>query len=162
MNPLKPTADLCDELGSSVVVCEPIFRRFGELEHFGGTVVTLRTFEDNTKVRTILAEPGQGRVLVVDGGGALTCGLLGGNLAKLAENNGWSGLVIHGCVRDAEEIDRCRIGVRALATHPRKSRKQDGGERDVEVAFAGVRLVPGVRLVADRDGVVLLTAATAP
>ncbi len=162
MIPLKPTADLCDELGSAVAVCRPIFRSFGELDHFGGAVVTLRTFEDNTKVRTILAEPGRGRVLVVDGGGALTCGLLGGNLAKLAEENGWSGLVIHGCVRDAEEIDRCRIGVRALATHPRKSRKQDGGERDVEVSFAGVSFAPGARLVADRDGVVLLPAENLP
>ena len=156
MSSLKSTADLCDELGADVVVCQPIFKRYGDKVRFGGPIVTLRTFEDNTKVRSILEEPGQGRVLVVDGGGALTCGLLGGNLAKLAEDNDWAGLVIHGCVRDADEIDDCRIGVRALATHPRKSRKEDAGERDVELRFAGVRFAPGMQLVADRDGVILL------
>jgi regulator of ribonuclease activity A len=153
---MKPTADLCDERGSDARICEPIFADYGGVDSFHGPIVTLQTFEDNSGVRGILSEPGQGRVLVVDGGGALTCGLLGGNLARLAEQNGWAGLVVHGCVRDTAEIETFAVGVKALAAHPRKSRQRGEGERDVPVEFAGVAFRPGDYLVADRDGVIVL------
>ena len=153
---MRPTADLCDDHGAEARTCEPLFTDFGGARRFAGTIVTLKTFEDNTKVRTILSEPGGGRVLVVDGAASTRCALLGGNLAQLAASNGWSGLVINGCVRDVAEIESFEVGVKALATMPRKSRKQDAGERDVPVTFAGVTFEPGQYLVADRDGIVVM------
>ena len=153
---MKPTADLCDEQGREIQACEPVFRDFGGRIRFGGPIVTLETFEDNTKVRTILSEPGAGRVLVIDGGGSRGCALLGGNLAVLAQRNGWSGVLVHGCVRDSAELRDVPIGIKAMWAFPRKSRKDDGGTRDVPVTFAGVTFEPGHYLVADEDGIVVL------
>lgn len=157
---ITPTTDLCDAnepmlADGSLRVLAPLFRAWGGRAGFAGPVATLRCFEDNSLVRTALEEPGRGRVLVVDGGGSLRCALLGGNLAKLAEENGWAGVIVNGCVRDADEIDACAIGVRALASHPRKSDKRGNGQRDVVVEFAGVRIAPGEWCCADRDGVLV-------
>jgi regulator of ribonuclease activity A len=154
------TTDLCDAhegllADGRLRVLHPLFRCYGANPAFAGPISTLKCFEDNTLVRTALEEPGQGRVLVVDGGASLRCALLGGNLAKLAEKNGWAGVVVNGCVRDAQEIDACRVGVRALASHPRKSDKRGAGQRDVVVEFAGARIAPGEWCYADRDGVLV-------
>lgn len=134
---------------------EPVFRDYGSKLAFSGPIATLKTFEDNPKVRELLETPGEGRVLVVDGGGSLRCALFGGNLAVLAERNGWAGLVINGCVRDTAEIATSNIGVKALAAHPRRSDRKGLGEVGVAVAFAGVVFRPGEYLYADGDGIVV-------
>jgi regulator of ribonuclease activity A len=149
------TPDLCDEFGAEVRVAEPMFRDFGAVECFAGPIATLRVFEDNGLVRQALEMPGGGRVLVVDGGGSLRTALVGGNLAGLAHENGWSGLVVYGCIRDAAEIGRTSLGVKALQAVPRRSAKAGAGERGVPVAFAGVTFAPGAWLYADRDGIVV-------
>lgn len=141
-------------------MAEPILRDFGSSTAFSGSVATVRVFEDNVLVRSALEQPGDGRVLVIDGGGSLRCALVGDQIAGLARKNGWSGLVIHGCIRDAEAIAQIRIGVKALATNPRKSQKRGEGERDVPVTFAGITFEPGDALFADADGVVLLDEAS--
>ncbi|MFP5462079.1 MAG: ribonuclease E activity regulator RraA [Gammaproteobacteria bacterium] len=157
---MQATTDLCDAnenllADGSLRVLAPLFQSWGARTAFAGPVSTLRCFEDNSLVRTALEEPGEGRVLVVDGGGSLRCALLGGNLAQLADRNGWAGVIVNGCVRDADEIDACAIGVRALAAHPRKSDKRGIGQRDVAVEFAGSRIEPGHWCYADRDGVLV-------
>jgi regulator of ribonuclease activity A len=149
------TPDLCDEFGAEVRVAEPMFRDFGGVERFAGPIATLRVFEDNALVRQALEMPGGGRVLVVDGGGSLRTALVGGNLAALAHRNGWSGLVVYGCIRDAAEIASTPVGVKALQAVPRRSAKAGAGERSVPVAFAGVTFAPGAWLYADRDGIVV-------
>jgi regulator of ribonuclease activity A len=149
------TPDLCDEFGAEVRVAEPLFRDFGGVERFAGPIATLRVFEDNALVRRALEMPGGGRVLVVDGGGSLRSALVGANLAALARENGWSGLVVYGCIRDAAEIASTPVGVKALHAVPRKSAKDGAGERGVPVAFAGVTFTPGAWLYADRDGIVV-------
>jgi regulator of ribonuclease activity A len=149
------TPDLCDEFGAEVRVAEPLFRDFGGVERFAGPIATLRVFEDNALVRQALEMPGEGRVLVVDGGGSLRSALVGGNLATLARENGWSGLVVYGCIRDAVEIASTPVGVKALHAVPRRSAKTGAGERGVPVAFAGVTFTPGAWLYADRDGIVV-------
>ncbi|WP_437731578.1 ribonuclease E activity regulator RraA [Sorangium sp. So ce1335] len=148
------TTDLCDEHPDAVVVSEPVFRDYGGARLFHGRIATVKVHEDNVLVRKTLEEPGEGRVLVVDGGGSLRCALLGDNLADMARQNGWAGLVVYGCIRDAEAIARLAIGVKALATHPRKSGKKGAGDRDVPVTFAGVTYVPGGFVYADHDGVI--------
>jgi len=149
------TADLYDELGEQLKVAAPLFRDFGGRAAFEGPLATVKVFEDNTLVRTILSEPGQGRVLVVDGGGSTRCALLGDQLAKLAYTNGWAGVVVWGCVRDVDALAELALGVKALGTNPRKSAKLGVGTRDVPVRFAEVEFLPGEYLVADRDGVVV-------
>lgn len=149
------TTDLCDEFGAEVSVAEPLFRDWGGAASFAGPIETLRVFEDNGLVRQALEGPGQERVLVVDGGGSLRTALVGGNLAALAHRNGWAGLVVHGCIRDAAEIAATPIGVKALSAIPRKSAKAGAGERGVPVTFAGVTFFPGAHLYADRDGIVV-------
>ena len=149
------TADLCDEFGAEVRVAEPLFRDWGGASSFAGPIETLRVFEDNALVRAALETPGRGRVLVVDGGGSLRSALVGGNLAALAHRNGWSGIVVHGCIRDAAEIAGTPLGVKALHAIPRKSARAGAGDRGVPVTFAGVTFVPGAHLYADRDGIVV-------
>ncbi len=149
------TADLCDEFPDDVRVAEPIFESFGAVGTFGGRVRTVRVFEDNVRVKDTLSGTGNGDVLVVDGGGSLRCALMGGDIAVLAANNGWSGVVIFGCVRDVHEIDAVELGVRALASCPRKSTKRGLGESDVPLSFAGVDIKPGDYLYADADGLIV-------
>lgn len=149
------TADLCDANPDKVRVAEPFFSHYGQLPSFTGPAKTLRVFEDNTLVRATLETPGEGRVLVVDGGGSRRCALLGDNLAQLLHDNGWAGAVIYGCIRDSAEISRMDVGVRALATHPRQSRKRGEGEQDIIVEFAGVTIHPGDYIYVDADGVLL-------
>lgn len=149
------TADLYDAHGDDLQVADPIFRDFGGWPAFSGPIVTLKVYEDNSRVRTALEEQGEGRVLVVDGAGSTRRALLGDRLASLAAANGWSGVVIYGAIRDVEEIEKLPIGVKALATTPRKTEKRNTGERDRVVHFAGVTFTPGHHLYADRDGVVV-------
>src|SRR3569833_1474634 len=137
------TCDLCDAnedklAAGTLAALPPVFRPFGQLVKFAGPAATLKVFEDYALVRATLETPGEGRVLVVDGGASLRCALVGGNLGQLAENNGWAGIVVNGCVRDSDEINACRIGVRALATHPQRSFRKGTGERDLPVSIAGV------------------------
>ena len=155
------TTDLCDE-HPDAQVCAPVFLALGGSAAFSGPITTLKVFEDNTSVREAVGRPGEGRVLVVDGGGSLRCSLFGGNLAVAAAENGWAGVVVHGAVRDVAELAAQPIGVRALAVFPRKSERglhSSVAERPVE--FAGVVFRPGEWLCADADGVVVLPAPPA-
>ncbi|MSQ68766.1 MAG: RraA family protein [Gammaproteobacteria bacterium] len=149
------TADLYDAHGENLRVMAPLFRDYGGHASFEGTVVTLKVFEDNSLVRTALEEPGCGRVLVVDGGGSLRCALVGDLLAALGVQNGWAGILVYGCIRDGVPLSRLAIGVKALASNPRKSVKKGLGARDVLLRFADVRVNPGDYLYADADGVVI-------
>ena len=149
------TADLYDEFENSLSICEPLFSDYGGHVSFHGRVRTLKCYEDNSLVREMLTEKVSGDVLVVDAGGSLRCAMLGDMLAKMAVDNGWSGVLMFGCIRDADEIASMSLGVKALSTHPAKSKKQGVGERDIQVTFAGVRFVPGHYLYADRDGIVV-------
>ncbi|MFT4563588.1 MAG: regulator of ribonuclease activity A [Gammaproteobacteria bacterium] len=151
----KPTADLYDEHGEALRVLAPLFRDFGGILSFEGPVSTLKVYEDNSLVRSALEENGGGRVLVIDGAGSLRCALVGDNLAALGAQNNWAGIVVFGCIRDAVLISKIRIGVKALATNPRKSVKKGLGERDIAVRFADVKMSPGDHLYADPDGIVI-------
>ncbi|AKU94629.1 Ribonuclease E inhibitor RraA [Labilithrix luteola] len=149
------TADLCDAHSDTVRVLAPILRDFGKKREFAGPAVTLEVFEDNALVRAKLETPGQGRVLVIDGGGSLRRALVGGNLGKLAENNGWAGVIVHGAVRDTLELAECNVGVKALVTAPLRSEKKGAGREQVPVTFAGVTIEPGHWVYADDDGVIV-------
>jgi len=149
------TADLCDQFSDEVQVTEPLLQDFGGKTTFGGEVVTVDVFEDNTLVRKQLEQAGEGRVLVVDGGGSLLTALLGDQLATLAQENGWAGVVIHGCIRDAEEVAKIPIGVKALNTCPRRSKKQGRGTTNRPVHFAGITFRAGQYLYADKDGIII-------
>ncbi len=134
---------------------DPVFRDFGGASRFAGEIETARVFEDNGLVRQVLETAGDGRVLVVDGGGSLRTALVGGRLAGLALGNGWAGLLINGCVRDAAELREVPLGVRALNTSPLPSGKTGSGERGGTVSFAGVTFSPGRFLYADEDGLII-------
>ncbi|MCC5860912.1 MAG: ribonuclease E activity regulator RraA [Gammaproteobacteria bacterium] len=149
------TADLYDEFGDELEVPDPLFRHFGGQRRFCGPIRTVSTLEDNTQVRATLETPGDGHVLVVDGVGSLRVALVGDQLGQLAIDNHWAGLLVHGCVRDSAVLAQMPIGVLALATNPAKSRKQNQGQVDVPLRFAGASFVPGHWLYADDDGVVL-------
>ncbi len=153
------TADLCDANEGRIQVVAPMFRSFGGRTAFGGPIATLKVFEDNTLVRSALEGAGEGRVLVVDGGGSLRCALVGDQLALLGVNNGWAGVIVYGCIRDAKAIGQMDIGAFALATHPLKSVKRGVGERDIPVSFGGVSFVPGQYVYADEDGVIVSATA---
>jgi regulator of ribonuclease activity A len=144
--------DLCNQFSDRLQIAEPVFGDYGDEVMFSGPIVTLKVFEDNTLVRKVLEEPGDGRVLVVDGGGSTRCALLGDQLAELAEENDWAGVVVNGCIRDSAAINDIGIGVKV---HPLKSVKRNTGERDIPVHFAGVTFLPGHYLYADEDGLIV-------
>ena len=155
MSHRRPTTDLCDAYPTRVRAAEPVFRDFGGRSAFAGPIVTLKVFADNALVRSALETPGNGRVLVIDGGGSTRSALVGGNLAKLAVQNGWEGIVVFGCIRDTAEIAACDLAVKALAAHPMKSAKNGHGDRDVAVTFAGVSFEPGAWIYGDADGLIV-------
>lgn len=154
------TAEACDSNAALLAsgelrVLQPMFQIYGQCRVFSGPVVTLKVFEDNVLVRQLIESRGDGKVLVIDGGGSKRCALVGGNLAQLAHNNGWAGIVVNGCIRDVDEINACGIGVRALGSHPMKSNKKGHGEMYIPVHIGGVFIRDGEWLYADSDGVLV-------
>ena len=157
----RGTADLCDDHGDRVQVCEPTFHAFGGRRAFHGPISTVRCFEDNSRVKEAVESPGAGRVLVVDGGGSRRRALLGDKLGLAAVSNGWAGVIIHGCIRDSAELGRMDLGIRALGTMPLRSEKRGEGRREVAVRLQGVTVRPGEWIVADADGVIVQGKAPA-
>ncbi len=151
-------ADLCDEHEETIEVCEVQFRDYGARTAFSGPIRTVRCHEDNSLVKSTLATPGDGCVLVVDGGGSLHRALVGDMLAADGVKNGWSGVVVFGAVRDAPVLATLDLGIKALGTNPMRSVKRGAGVVDGPVAFGGVIFRPGDMLHADADGVVVLAA----
>lgn len=131
------------------------FANLGQVKQFGGLVVTIKCHEDNSLVKACVEEPGEGRVIVVDGGGSTRRALLGDMLAEKAAANGWSGLVIYGVIRDVDEIGATALGVQALGTCPVKTEKLGVGQRDIPVSFGGVDIAPGDYVYADNNGVLV-------
>lgn len=152
MNYVLP--DLCDEYPELVRVVSPMFRNFGAIPSFGGVITTIKCHEDNSLVADAVNEEGEGRVLVVDGGGSHRCGLLGDNLALKAANNGWAGIIVYGCVRDVDALAMIGLGIQAINVNPLKSIKRGIGLRDEVVVIGGVDFVPGEYTYADNNGVI--------
>lgn len=166
MSTSPATADLCDAneaalAAGTLQVMLPGLIALGARRAFAGPAATLKVFEDNSLIADVLKTPGNGRVLVVDAGGSMRCAVFGGNLAAAAAGNGWAGVVINGCVRDAAEIDAADIGVRALALNPRRSVKRGEGQRDIAVTMLGVTVRAGNWVYADADGVLISTVQLA-
>ncbi|MBY6061569.1 ribonuclease E activity regulator RraA [Microbacterium esteraromaticum] len=152
---MTSTADLYDEHGDALQSLPLQLRSFGGVTAFEGPIRTVRCFQDNALVKTLLSSPGDGAVLVVDGAGSLGTALMGDMIAQLAVDAGWAGVVIHGCVRDSAAIAGMPLGVKALGTNPRKSAKDGVGEVDVTVELCDVVFRPGARLYADEDGILV-------
>lgn len=153
------TCDLCDahkgDTSGAFRVLPPVFRDFGAQRRFAGPVVTVQCLDDNTVVKAAVESPGEGRVLVVDGGASLRRALLGGNLGAAAVRNGWAGVLVDGCVRDVAELAVCATGIRALASMPLPTDRRNQGLRDIVVRIQGVTVRPGEWLYADEDGTVI-------
>ena len=149
------TADLCDAHPDAVKVCHIPFRSFGRIAAFHGPIRTLSVLDDNALVRQALERPGQGAVLVVNGGGSLKRALVGDNLATLAIDNGWAGIIVHGAIRDSAVLDAMDVGVKAVGTIPVRADRDAIGEIDIPTAFGGVIFTPGDWLYADADGVIV-------
>ena len=150
------TCDLYDRHGEQLRVLPPLFRDFGGRPRFAGTVVTVKCFEDNSRIKELLATAGAGKVLLVDGGGSDRCALMGDQIAAAASSNGWEGVVICGYVRDLAALRELPLGIRALGAIPRKSQRRGAGTIQEEIAIAGVTCRPGDQLFAEEDGIVLL------
>ena len=149
------TPDLCDAYPGLVRVVEPLFNNYGGKASFGGEVVTVKCYEDNSVVKETASTPGHGKVMVVDGGGSLRRALLGDLIAEDAVKNGWEGFIIYGCIRDVDAIRKMNIGVKALNTIPLKTEKRGAGELNVPLAFGGVTFHPGEFVYADNNGIVV-------
>lgn len=149
------TPDLSDEFGDSLGYCDTQFQQYGLLTSFAGMITTVRCFEDNALLKAVLESPGHGGVVVVDGGGSVRVALLGDILAQLAIDNGWTGVIINGAVRDTGIIASLDLGVKALRTNPRRGTKTGAGEQNVPVTFGGTTFRPGDQVFSDHDGIVV-------
>jgi regulator of ribonuclease activity A len=154
----RPTADLVDEIGADVRSCDLQLRQFGGRASFAGPITTVRCFQDNALLKSVLSEPSDGGVLVIDGEGSVHSALVGDVIAGLGVDNGWAGIIINGAVRDAATLRTLDIGIKALGTNPRKSTKTGAGQRDIPVEFGGVAFRPGEIAYSDDDGIVVLSA----
>ncbi|GAA4897385.1 ribonuclease E activity regulator RraA [Streptomonospora salina] len=155
MTEVFATADLIDAHGDALASCETQFGRFGARRAFHGPIATIKCHEDNALVKEQLGQPGEGWVLVVDGGGSLRTALMGDLIAESAQENGWAGVVIHGAVRDVAALARLDLGIKALGSNPRKSAKTGAGVLDAPVAFGNVVFSPETWLYSDDDGIVI-------
>lgn len=154
------TPDLCDAYESQIAagklrVLDAIFNNYGGHDCFFGEAVTIKCFEDNSIVKQLVDSAGNGRVIVMDGGGSLRRAILGDMLAEKAASNGWAGLVINGCIRDCDEIAMIKLGVKALNTHPMKTEKRGLGDLNVDVTFAGQTIRNGDWVYSDNNGVLV-------
>ena len=149
------TADLCDAYPALVRVVAPMFTSYGGRRSFGGEIVTVKCFEDNSLVREQARQPGAGKVLVVDGGGSRRRALLGDRVAAAAAENGWAGVIIYGSIRDVEAVGQVPLGVMALGSSPVKTEKRGLGDLNVPVTFGGVTFHPGEYVYADADGIIV-------
>lgn len=158
------TCDLLDD-NPECQVCAPNmegkrFFSYGGNTKFGGEVVTVKCFEDNSRVKELLAtngkdEKGNGKVLVVDGGASMRCALLGDMIAQSGVDHGWAGVIVYGCVRDVDDMGKMPIGVQALGAIPRKSNRKGVGETDIEISFGGLTINSGMYVYADNNGIIL-------
>jgi regulator of ribonuclease activity A len=155
------TSDLCDAL-EAAQACTSQLRGFGRHRAFAGPIRTVRCSDDIVEMRARVNEPGNGCVLVVDGGGSLRRAIFGDTMAALMIRNGWAGVIVYGAVRDVAEIDQMDIGVKALGTVAKRGERRGGGAVDVPVTFGGVTFNPGCYVVADEDGLVVLPEGITP
>lgn len=153
------TPDLSDQYQDNksvdIRILDSVFHNYGGRSEFFGQVITIKCFEDNSIIKQLVGTPGEGRVIVMDGGGSLRRAILGDMIAGKAADNGWAGVIINGCVRDVEEVASIDLGVKALNTHPMKTQKRGLGDRDVDVTFAGQTISPGDWVYADNNGIVV-------
>ena len=149
------TSELCDLYAEQVDVVEPIFSSFGGVSNFYGKVTTVKCFESNGLIAEVLEENGEGRVLVIDGGGAVRRGLIDAELAQLAVDNGWEGIIVYGAVRQIQQLENVDIGIHALAPIPVSADESTAGESDVPVNFGGVTFFPEDYIYADLTGIIL-------
>ena len=149
------TPDIADEFPEEVHALELPLQNYGGVQHFCGEVVTVKCHEDNSLVKELLDTPGDGRVMVVDGGGSYRRALLGDILAEKAAGNGWSGLVINGVIRDVDQIGETHLGVQALGTIPLKTAKLGHGQQNISLRFGGISIHPGDYIYADNNGVLV-------
>lgn len=149
------TSALCDIYSDQVDVVEPMFSNFGGSASFAGQLTTVKCFEDNGIIRSILEEDGTGRILLIDGGGSLRRALIDSEIAALAEENDWEGIVVYGSVREVDELEDMSIGIQALASIPVGAASQQIGDIDVPVNFGGVTFLPEDYLYADNTGIII-------
>ena len=149
------TSELCDIYAEQVDVVEPIFSSFGGVSNFYGKVTTVKCFESNGLIAEVLEENGEGRVLVIDGGGAVRRGLIDAELAQLAVDNGWEGIIVYGAVRQIQQLENLDIGIHALAPIPVSADESSDGESDIPVNFGGVTFFPEDYIYADLTGIIL-------
>ena len=154
----RATADLVDDIYPDVRSCDLQLRDLGGVTTFAGPITTVKCFQDNALLKSVLSEPGNGSVLVIDGDGSLHTALVGDVIAGIAKDSGWAGLIVHGAVRDASTLRTIDIGIKALGTNPRKGTKTGEGDRDVAVTFGGVTFNPGEIAYCDEDGIVVVSS----
>jgi regulator of ribonuclease activity A len=153
------TNDLYDAHLENVQVATPMFRDFGGKKTFFGQIHTIKAYEDNTCIKAAFEESGTGKVLIVDAGGSLRCAMMGDQVAALGASNSWEGIIIYGCIRDSKAVSQVPLGVKALATIPRKTIKHQQGVRNVPVHFADVNFHPNNYVYADEDGFIVAKTA---
>jgi regulator of ribonuclease activity A len=155
--PMIPTADLIDNFGDLCASCEAQFLRFGARSNFHGRIRTIKCYDDNVLIRRAFETRSEGEVMVVDGAGYLGSALIGDQMATLAIDNGWAGIVIFGALRDSVALSEMDISIKALGTNPKKSGKNSIGESDVTVTFGNVVFRPGEWIYSDEDGILVST-----
>ena len=149
------TSELCDFYADLIDVVDPIFCNFGGRSSFAGKAVTIKCFENLGLIIETVAMDGNGKVLVIDGGGSTRRALIDSSIAQCAAENGWEGIVCHGSVRDVDALEYIDLGIQALVSIPVRASDQSIGDVDIAINFAGVTFLPDDHIYADNTGMIL-------
>ena len=149
------TSELCNIYADLIDVVEPIFCNYGGRSSFGGKVVTIKCFETNGLITQMVESDGEGKVLVIDGGGSTRRALIDSYIAEAAAKNGWEGIVCFGSVRDVDALEDIDIGIQGLVSIPVGASDDEHGESDLAVNFAGVTILPDDHIYADNTGIIV-------
>lgn len=149
------TSELCNIYADSIDVVEPIFSNYGGRSSFGGQVVTIKCFEHNGLINQLAETDGEGRVLVIDGGGSTRRALIDVYIAEAAAKNGWEGIICYGSVRDVDALEEVDIGIQGIVSIPVGASDELVGESDVAINFGGVTILPDDHIYADNTGIIL-------
>lgn len=159
-----PTANIDDNMNRTAAVVDPTIRQIGSNKgQLIGPAFTIKVSEgDNLMFHKAMDMAQPGDVIVIDAGGQITRSIFGEIMASYCKRRGVAGIIVDGSVRDSAAIAAMEdFIVYAKGVTPNGPYKNGPGEIRGRIVVGGKAVNPGDIVVADEDGIVIITPADA-